>query len=109
MQDATTAEPITPAGERPTPLLLREDTILGVCEAIGRDFGFNPLWLRIALAAGLLVNAYAVVGIYFGLGVLVAITRIAMPDKRKPAPVAETASADAPQAANEREPELIAA
>ena len=31
-----------------TPLPLRNDTILGVCEAIGRDFGFQPLWLRLA-------------------------------------------------------------
>ena len=25
-----------------TNLMLRNDTILGVCEAIGQDFGFNP-------------------------------------------------------------------
>ena len=34
-----------------TPLPLRNDTILGVCEAIGQDFGFNPLWLRLAFIA----------------------------------------------------------
>ena len=32
-----------------TPLPLRNDTILGVCEAIGQDFGFNPLWLRLGV------------------------------------------------------------
>ena len=36
-----------------TPLPLRNDTILGVCEAIGQDFGFNPLWLRLAFIAPL--------------------------------------------------------
>ena len=35
-----------------TPLPLRAHTILGVCEAIGEDFGFNPAWLRIPLARG---------------------------------------------------------
>ena len=32
-------------------LPLRSHTILGVCEAIGEDFGFNPVFLRIPLAA----------------------------------------------------------
>ena len=31
-----------------TNLLLRNDTILGVCEALGQDFGINPTWLRVA-------------------------------------------------------------
>src|ERR1043166_10247988 len=33
--------------------LTREDTLLGVCEALGEDFRFNPLLLRVALGAGL--------------------------------------------------------
>ncbi len=34
-----------------TLLPLRNDTILGVCEALGQDFGFNPTWLRLAFIA----------------------------------------------------------
>lgn len=65
-----------------TALPLRNDTFLGVCEAIGRDFGFNPDWLRIAFAAVFMASPMIVVGAYLGLGVLVAATRVAVPDKR---------------------------
>ena len=30
----------------------REDTLFGVCEALGEDFRFNPLLLRVAFGAG---------------------------------------------------------
>ena len=62
-------------------LLLRNDTILGVCEALGQDFGFNPNWLRIAFCAPIYWNPALVVSVYLGLGVLVAVTRIAFPDR----------------------------
>src|SRR5689334_17933083 len=39
------------AQENYVPLPLRSHTILGVCEAIGEDFGFNPTFLRVILAA----------------------------------------------------------
>jgi phage shock protein PspC (stress-responsive transcriptional regulator) len=64
-----------------TNLLLRNDTILGVCEALGNDFGFNPNWLRIAFCAPIYWNPALVVGVYLGLGVLVAVTRFAFPDR----------------------------
>ena len=62
-------------------LALRNDTILGVCEAIGQDFGFNPNWLRIAFCAPIYWNPALVIGVYLGLGVLVAATRFAFPDR----------------------------
>ena len=34
-----------------TNLVFRNDTVLGVCEAIGQDFGFHPNWLRLTLAS----------------------------------------------------------
>ena len=37
-------------------LPLRPHTIFGVCEAIGEDFGFNPVFLRIPLAAMVFVQ-----------------------------------------------------
>ena len=35
------------AQENQVALPLRTHTILGVCEAIGEDFGFNPIFLRV--------------------------------------------------------------
>jgi phage shock protein C len=59
-----------------TPLPLRNDTILGVCEAIGQDFGFNPIFLRLAFIAPLFFAPYWTFAAYLGLGVLVAATRL---------------------------------
>lgn len=56
-----------------TPLPLRNDTILGVCEAIGRDFGFNPLWLRLAFIAPLFFAPTLTILAYFGLGAVVGL------------------------------------
>ena len=70
----------TPA-KRPTPLPLRNDTLLGVCEAIGRDFGFHPNFLRIALSLGLFVSPLAMVAVYLGLGAVVAASRLLFPDR----------------------------
>jgi len=63
-----------------TPLPLRNDTILGVCEAIGRDFGFNPLWLRLAFIVPLFFAPMATIGAYFGIGLLVALINWFSPD-----------------------------
>ncbi len=63
-----------------TNLLLRHDTILGVCEAIGRDLGFHPNWLRVTFAALIYLSPLAVIGTYLGLGLLVALTRWVAPD-----------------------------
>ena len=64
-----------------TPLPLRNDTLLGVCEAIGQDFGFNPLYLRLAFIAPLFLAPGASVAAYLGLGVVVAATRLTVRDK----------------------------
>lgn len=64
-----------------TPLPLRNDTILGVCEAIGQDFGFNPLWLRLAFIAPLFVAPMMTVMTYLGLGLAVAAVRYFAGDK----------------------------
>ena len=60
----------------------RDHTILGICEALGEDFGFNPVFLRVPLAVCLLLNPWAVVATYAGLGVLVAFTRLVAPNPR---------------------------
>ena len=64
-----------------TPLPLRNDTFLGVFEAIGEDFGFNPLYLRLAFIAPLFFMPSAAIAGYFGLGLIVAATRYFAPDK----------------------------
>jgi phage shock protein PspC (stress-responsive transcriptional regulator) len=56
-------------------LLRRQHTILGVCEAIGEDFGFNPVILRVAFAGGLYFSPIGVIGLYLGLGLAVALSR----------------------------------
>ncbi len=62
-------------------LMLRNDTILGVCEAIGQDFGINPNWLRVAFCVPIYWNPMLVVGAYLALGLVVAATRLAFPDR----------------------------
>ena len=64
-----------------TPLPLRHDTILGVCEAVGQDFGFNPVWLRLAFIAPIFFAPALTLGAYLGLGVVVAGTRLLFKDK----------------------------
>src|SRR4051794_32779953 len=86
-------------------LLLRDDTMLGVCQGLGEDFGFNPIWLRMAFGAMLLINPIAVVGTYLGLGLLVATSRLVFPARRAAPAVQETVPtvAGPVPAANERE------
>jgi phage shock protein C len=64
-----------------TPLPLRSDTILGVCEAIGRDFGFNPTWLRLAFIVPLFFSPFLTIAAYFALGALVGLINWLTPDK----------------------------
>ena len=90
-------------------LLARDDTLLGVCQALGEDFGFNPQYLRAAFAIVLLWNPVAVVGAYLAAGALVALSRWLSPNPRPAAlaqPAAEPASLEAN---NEAEPALLAA
>lgn len=65
-----------PAGHEPPARLL------GVCAAIGADFGFNPLWLRIGFAVALLFNLEIVLATYAGLGVLALASRLIFPDHK---------------------------
>lgn len=72
---------------KPANIFFRNDTMLGVCEAIGQDFGFHPNWLRIALAGGIFFAPLAVIGGYLAAGVIVAATRWIAPDELVEAPV----------------------
>jgi phage shock protein C len=97
-----------------TNLIARDDTLLGVCQALGEDFGFNPLLLRVPLAALLLWNPVAVIGTYLGAGAIVLVSRLLAPDPRRaavaqPAVEAPAAVAAGPAADQDREPLAIAA
>lgn len=64
-----------------TNLFRRRDTFFGICEAVGQDFGFNPLWLRLAFVAPLFFfPAQTFIG-YFALGIVVLASRLIFPVK----------------------------
>ena len=78
-------------------IVARDDTLLGVCHAIGEDFGFNPLYLRILFAIILFWSPAGAFGLYALLGAVVAFSRWAAP-----VPVAEEMKASG---SSDEEPE----
>ena len=86
------------AQENEVALPLRSHTILGVCEAIGEDFGFNPTFLRVPLAASVIYSPMIAIGVYFALGLAVLASRLLFPKK---ATSVEAAAAE-PTPANEQ-------
>lgn len=61
---------------------MRDDTFLGVCEALGEDFRFNPNLLRIALAPLLIWNPLVTAGAYVAAAVVIALLRWIVPNPR---------------------------
>ena len=93
-------------------LFLRNDTMLGVCQGLGEEFGFNPTWLRLALAFGVLWNPPAVIGIYLALGAALAIGRwfAPLPTTETPAaPAVPHLAAEQSPSAETTEPRRLAA
>jgi len=70
--------------EARTPLPLRSDTLLGVCEAVSEELRINPLWLRVPFAGLLLWNPEVIIAAYLGLGCVVAVARMLFPPQRNP-------------------------
>ncbi|WP_343347325.1 PspC domain-containing protein [Sphingomicrobium sp. XHP0239] len=58
-----------------TNLVTRNDTILGVCQGLGEDFGFNPTILRLALILPIFWFPAEMLMIYLGLGLVVLVSR----------------------------------
>jgi len=53
------------------------DNLFGICHALGEIFGFNPIFLRVALLVGVMLNAeYALVA-YFAAGIAVLVAKLA--------------------------------
>ncbi len=99
----------SPEAESEPALPFRSDTILGVCEALGQDFGFNPNYLRVVLAALVLWNPLAMLAIYLGLGAAVALSRWLYPAPRPAAGAQRNPESTVVTADNESETELLAA
>lgn len=81
-------------------LPLRSHTILGVCEAIGEDFGFNPTFLRVPFAASVLYSPMWAIIAYFAVGALVLTSRLLFPKAKVAAVEAvpvEASAAEEPQ------------
>jgi phage shock protein C len=87
-------------------LPFRDDNLLGICQAIGDDFGFNPLWLRLVFASALIWNPMIDIGAYLALGLVVMLTRLIVPNPR---PARAVKQADAPAADNSDQPLAVAA
>jgi len=81
------------AQENQVALPLRSHTILGVCEAIGEDFGFNPTFLRIPFAASVLYSPLWAVVAYFALGAVVLASRLLFPKAKSEVAVADAVGA----------------
>jgi len=85
------------AQENQVALPLRSHTILGVCEAVGEDFGFNPIFLRVPFAASVIISPTWAIGTYLALGLIVLATRLLFPKAKEGArtdivPEAETSA-----------------
>lgn len=68
-----------PTEDRQPALPLRPHTILGVCEAIGEDFGFNPIFIRVPFATMVLLSPPAAIAGYLLLGLIVLASRLLVP------------------------------
>lgn len=73
----------------------RPDTLFGICEAIGQDFGFNPLWLRLAIVPAIFFAPVATLFAYLIAGLFVLASRLLFPTKDTSA-IAVVAVCDAP-------------
>ncbi len=87
-----------------------KDNLIGICNAVAEDFGFNPLWLRLALGAAFIVQPVGVIIGYLGLGLAVLVSRLAFPNKRTKQAIVVTDAAVDPEAvpANEAAQPVLA-
>jgi phage shock protein PspC (stress-responsive transcriptional regulator) len=62
----------------------KPDNLFGICHALGEAFGFNPIFLRIAIVFGILVNFEVTALAYLGAGLAVlAATMLAKLGRRR--------------------------
>ena len=75
----------------------RDDTMLGVCQAIGDDLGFNPTILRAAFAIPLVWSPMMAAGIYLALGLAVLVSRLIVREPRQAKAAIAEVTETAPQ------------
>jgi phage shock protein PspC (stress-responsive transcriptional regulator) len=78
-------------------LFTRDDTFFGVCEGLGEDLRIPSNLFRLGFALGFFFSPMGSVIIYFSLGALVLVSRLAFPNPRaakriKAAPAAAIAA-----------------
>jgi phage shock protein C len=91
--------------DRSSAVFNRPDTFLGVCEAIGQDFGVNANILRVLLGVGLIWQPLWMLSIYVTLGIGVAVSRLLFPTPRA---VAEPKAEPAPVPGNDADQPVLA-
>jgi phage shock protein PspC (stress-responsive transcriptional regulator) len=64
-------------------LFARSDTMFGVCQALGEDFGVSPTWFRIGFASAVIFNVELAIGAYVAVGLVVAMIRLLYRTPRK--------------------------
>lgn len=72
-------------------LFTRPDTMFGVCQGLGEDFGFNPNYLRLALPLLLFLYPVATIAGYLAVGLIVLIVHWLIPNRPLRDAVVETA------------------
>jgi len=90
-------------------LFNRRDTFFGICEAVGQDFGFNPLWLRLAFVAPLFFFPVQTFIGYFALGGVVLASRLIFPAKSVATAAPVLTAVEAPAQRSEKTEELALA
>lgn len=53
------------------------DNLFGICHALGETFGFNPIYLRVAVLATVMLNAEVALIAYFSAGAAVGVAKLA--------------------------------
>ena len=91
-----------------TNLFRRRDTFFGTCEAVGQDFGFNPLYLRLAFIAPLFFFPVQTFAAYFGLGFIVLMSRLLFPNRAVAAEAPVVAIAETPEGKKDARTEELA-
>ena len=64
-------------------MLTRNDTMLGICQSLGDDFGFNPDFLRVAIGIALIWQPVLTIAVYLAVGIVVMAARLLSPDRAK--------------------------
>ena len=74
-------------------IVSRDDTMFGACHAMGEDFGFNPVWLRLLFALLLFFHLPIAIASYAALTLIMIAVRVLVAD-----PAEAEEQAEAPEA-----------